>query len=186
MGKTGLTKKTGKKSGHWNKEGAYFHHVSTKLKKDLSKKSRKSGKSHVAKSYPAGWSKNAAVREKHVKRDKAYEAFKVKSEQFKKSEAEHKTKVEKKAKAQKLANEGKSKEGARQKARRRRQRSWVQRRGQSRKARPRRRQSNRESSSFQRSRQLNGRNLQSPEPKSTKQRVLQGKAAPRNVNQRAT
>merc|ERR1711939_290705 len=76
--------------------------------------------------------------------------------------------------------------GARQTARRRRQRSWVQRRGQSRKARPRRRQSNRESSSFQRSRQLNGRNLQSPEPKSTKQRVLQGKAAPRNVNQRAT
>merc|ERR1711939_842564 len=114
--KTGLTKKTGKKSGHWNKEGAYFHHVSTRLKKDLSKNSRKSGKSHVAKSYPAGWSKNAAVREKHVKRDKAYEAFKVKSEQFKKSEAEHKTKVEKKAKAQKLANEGKSKERARKKA----------------------------------------------------------------------
>merc|ERR1712159_38142 len=112
--KTGLTKKTGKKSGHWNKEGAYFHHVSTKLKKDLSKKSRKSGKSHVAKSYPAGWSKNAAVREKHVKRDKAYEAFKVKSEQFKKSEAEHKTS----AKIARLARQTQKKTGKEKRAKR--------------------------------------------------------------------
>merc|ERR1712188_148568 len=49
--------------------------------------------------YPKGWSADPRVREKHVKRDKAFEHFKLKNEQWHKSRMEHQAKSEKKRKS---------------------------------------------------------------------------------------
>merc|ERR1712100_136955 len=51
--------------------------------------------------YPKGWSADPRVREKHVKRDKAFEHFKLKNEQWHKSRMEHQAKSEKKRKSEK-------------------------------------------------------------------------------------
>merc|ERR1711907_370508 len=52
-------------------------------------------KAPVAAKYPKGWSADPRVREKQVKRNKAFEHFKLKNEQWHKSRMEHRAKSEK-------------------------------------------------------------------------------------------
>merc|ERR1712031_122120 len=61
--------------------------------------------------YPKGWSADPRVREKHVKRDKAFEHFKLKNEQWHKSRMEHQAKSEKKRKSEKQGREKARKNG---------------------------------------------------------------------------
>merc|ERR1712025_1369818 len=63
--------------------------------------------------YPKGWSADPRVREKHVKRDKAFEHFKLKNEQWHKSRMEHQAKSEKKRKSEKPIKEKKRKSSLR-------------------------------------------------------------------------
>merc|ERR1712054_245902 len=65
--------------------------------------------------YPKGWSADPRVREKHVKRDKAFEHFKLKNEQWHKSRLEHQAKSEKKRKSEKPIKEKKRKKALREK-----------------------------------------------------------------------
>merc|ERR1712178_265102 len=65
--------------------------------------------------YPKGWSADPRVREKHVKRDKAFEHFKLKNEQWHKSRMEHQAKSEKKRKSEKPIKEKKRKKALREK-----------------------------------------------------------------------
>merc|ERR1711959_705702 len=69
----------------------------------------------VKRAYPKGWSADPRVREKHVKRDKAFEHFKLKNEQWRKSRMEHQAKSEKKRKSEKPIKEKKRKKALREK-----------------------------------------------------------------------
>merc|ERR1712216_936714 len=64
-------------------------------------------KAPVAAKYPKGWSADPHVREKHTKRNKAFEHFKLKNEQWHKSRMEHRAKSEKLRKNEKPIKEKK-------------------------------------------------------------------------------
>merc|ERR1712072_271108 len=66
-------------------------------------------KAPVAAKYPKGWSADPHVREKHTKRNKAFEHFKLKNEQWHKSRMEHRAKSEKLRKNEKPIKERKRK-----------------------------------------------------------------------------
>merc|ERR1711977_329180 len=72
-------------------------------------------KAPVAAKYPKGWSADPRVREKHVKRNKAFEHFKLKNEQWHKSRMEHRAKSEKLRKNEKPIKEKKRKKALREK-----------------------------------------------------------------------